>query len=112
MEQFRKKRFADFVKPQAPAYFVSVFLAIVGVFFGLLPYDMVYRMLISISGAGDVRAVFIYAALILLSFALQILMHSFSTAISHKTAFSIEGSGDDYLVLASFAARRMASSPP
>lgn len=89
MEQFRKKRFADFVKPQAPAYFVSVFLAIVGVFFGLLPYDMVYRMLISISDAGDVRAVFIYAALILLSFALQILMHSLSTAISHKTAFSI-----------------------
>ena len=89
MEQFRKKRFADFVKPQAPAYFVSVFLAIVGVFFGLLPYDMVYRMLISISEAGDVRAVFIYAALILLSFALQILMHSLSTAISHKTAFSI-----------------------
>ena len=89
MEQFRKKRFADFVKQQAPAYFVSVFLAIVGVFFGLLPYDMVYRMLISISEAGDVRAVFIYAALILLSFALQILMHSLSTAISHKTAFSI-----------------------
>ena len=44
MEQFRKKRFADFVKPQAPAYFVSVFLAIVGVFFGLLPYDIVYRI--------------------------------------------------------------------
>ena len=79
----------DFVKLQIPAYIISVFLAVVGVFFGLLPYYMVYRLLTNIYKSADITTVLMYASFILISFVLQILMHSFSTAISHKTAFSI-----------------------
>ena len=89
MEQSRKTEFMDFVKLQIPTYIISVFLAVVGVFFGLLPYYMAYRLLMDISESAETNTVVMYAVFILISFALQILMHSFSTAISHKTAFSI-----------------------
>ena len=89
MEQSRKTEFMDFVKLQIPTYIISVFLAVVGVFFGLLPYYMVYRLLMDISESAETDTVVMYAVFILISFALQILMHSFSTAISHKTAFGI-----------------------
>jgi len=89
MEQSRKTEFMEFVRLQIPTYIISVFLAIVGVFFGLLPYYMAYRLLIDISKSAETNTVLMYAVFILISFALQILMHSFSTAISHKTAFSI-----------------------
>lgn len=89
MKRSKKSKFMDFLKIKIPIYIVSVFLAVVSVFFGLLPYYMVYRLLIKITEYGDIKTVLIYAVVILLSFTLQILMHSLSTALSHKTAFSI-----------------------
>ena len=89
MKRSKKLKFMDFLKIKIPIYIVSVFLAVVSVFFGLLPYYMVYRLLIKITEYGDIKTVLIYAVVILLSFTLQILMHSLSTALSHKTAFSI-----------------------
>ena len=82
-------RFKDFVKEHIPVYSVSVALAIASVFFGLLPYYAVYRLLLRIVQGCDGRTVLWYALLILLSLALEILMHCLSTALSHKTAFSI-----------------------
>ena len=82
-------RFKDFVKEHIPVYSVSVALAIASVFFGLLPYYLVYRLLLDIVQGCSERTVLQYALLILLALSLQILMHCLSTAISHKTAFSI-----------------------
>ena len=82
-------RFKDFVKEHIPVYSVSVALAIASVFFGLLPYYAVYRLLLRIVQGCNGQTVLWYALLILLSLALEILMHCFSTALSHKTAFSI-----------------------
>ena len=82
-------RFKDFVKEHIPVYSVSVALAIASVFFGLLPYYAVYRLLLRIVQGCNGQTVLWYALLILLSLALEILMHCLSTALSHKTAFSI-----------------------
>ena len=87
--RFRDFRFKDFVKEHIPVYSVSVALAIASVFFGLLPYYAVYRLLLRIVQGCNGRTVLWYALLILLSLALEILMHCLSTALSHKTAFSI-----------------------
>ena len=77
------------MKEHIPVYSVSVVLAIASVFFGLLPYYAVYRLLLRIVQGCNGRTVLQYALLILLALSLQILMHCLSTAISHKTAFSI-----------------------
>ena len=82
-------RFKDFVKEHIPIYGVSVALAIGSVFFGLAPYYLVYRLLLDIVQGCSERTVLQYALLIFLALSLQILMHCLSTAISHKTAFSI-----------------------
>ena len=82
-------RFKDFVKEHIPVYSVSVVLAIASVFFGLLPYYLVYRLLLAVVQGCSERMVLQYALLILLALSLQILMHCLSTALSHKTAFSI-----------------------
>jgi len=82
-------QFKDFTKEHIPIYGVSVLLAIGAVFFGLVPYYLVYRLLLAVVQGCSERTVLQYALLILLALALQILMHCLSTAISHKTAFSI-----------------------
>lgn len=41
-----RKRFGDFLKPYAGKFVASVSLAIAGVFFGLVPYYIAYRLLI------------------------------------------------------------------
>ena len=82
-------QFKDFTKEHIPIYGVSVLLAIGSVFFGLAPYYLVYRLLLDIVQGCSERTVLQYALLILLALSLQILMHCLSTAISHKTAFSI-----------------------
>ena len=89
MQPSVKVRFSDFIKEQTFAYFLSVLLAFCSVFFGLLPYYLVYQLLITISYGINITNTVIYASLILFSFALQILMNGLSTAISHKTAFLI-----------------------
>ena len=87
--RFKDFRFKDFIREHIPVYSVSVALAIASVFFGLLPYYTVYRLLLRIVQGCNGRTVLWYALLILLSLALEILMHCLSTALSHKTAFSI-----------------------
>ena len=82
-------QFKDFTKEHIPIYGVSVLLAIGAVFFGLAPYYLVYRLLLAVVQGCSERTVLQYALLILLALSLQILMHCLSTAISHKTAFSI-----------------------
>ena len=82
-------QFKDFTKEHIPIYGVSVLLAIGSVFFGLAPYYLVYRLLLDIVQGCSERTVLQYALLILLALSLQILMHCLSTALSHKTAFSI-----------------------
>ena len=80
----------DFVKPHRRRYIASVVLAVCGVFFGLVPYAAIYRLLVRMAQAQCAgRDVVFYAAIILFSLVLQILFHTFSTTISHKTAFSI-----------------------
>ena len=80
----------NFVKPHRRRYIASVTLAVCGVFFGLVPYVAIYRLLVRMAQAQCTeRDVVFYAAFILLSLVLQILFHTFSTTISHKTAFSI-----------------------
>ena len=82
-------QFKDFTKEHIPIYGVSVLLAIGAVFFGLVPYYLVYRLLLAVVQGCSERTVLQYALLILLALSLQILMHCLSTALSHKTAFSI-----------------------
>ncbi len=82
-------KFKDFIISNISAYVLSVLLAITGVFFGLVPYFVVYRLLLSLSKSGTGKNVVFYVIVIILAFGLQILLHSISTAISHKTAFSI-----------------------
>lgn len=84
-----KKRFGDFLKPYVGKYVASVALAIAGVFFGLVPYYIAYRLLIGLPTGYSYRELLVGAVLILAFFALQLLTHNASTAISHKTAFRI-----------------------
>lgn len=84
-----RKRFGDFLKPYAGKYIASVSLAIAGVFFGLVPYYIAYRLLIGLPAGYSYRELLVGTVLILVFFVLQLLTHNASTAISHKTAFRI-----------------------
>lgn len=84
-----RKRFGDFLKPYAGKYVASVSLAIAGVFFGLVPYYIAYRLLIGLPAGYSYRELLVGTVLILVFFVLQLLTHNASTAISHKTAFRI-----------------------
>jgi len=84
-----RKRFGDFLKPYAGKYVASVSLAIAGVFFGLVPYYIAYRLLIGFPAGYSYRELLVGTVLILVFFVLQLLTHNASTAISHKTAFRI-----------------------
>lgn len=84
-----KKRFGDFLKPYTGKYVASVALAIAGVFFGLVPYYIAYRLLIGLPAGYSYRELLVGTVLILVFFVLQLLTHNASTAISHKTAFRI-----------------------
>ena len=89
MKEQMKKRFGDFLKPYTGKYVASVALAIAGVFFGLVPYYIAYRLLIGLPAGYSYRELLVGAVLILVFFVLQLLTHNASTAISHKTAFRI-----------------------
>ena len=85
-----EQNFSDFVRPKAFLYTVSVILAICGVFFGIIPYLAVYRLLVSLAEHQcGLSTVLSYGAGIILAFILQLLCHYGSTAISHKTTFNI-----------------------
>ena len=84
-----RKRFGAFLKPYAGKYVASVSLAIAGVFFGLVPYYIAYRLLIGFPAGYSYRELLVGTVLILVFFVLQLLTHNASTAISHKTAFRI-----------------------
>lgn len=80
----------DFICPWKWKYMVSVFLAVCGVIFGFVPYVMIYRFLISLSQATcRTDDVVIQVAILLGCLLMQIVCHSCSTAISHKTTFSV-----------------------
>ncbi len=56
----------------------------------MVPYVAIYRLLMRMAQAQyTMNDVVFYVAIALLSLILQILCHTFSTTISHKTAFSI-----------------------
>lgn len=82
-------QFRDFLKPYKKAYISSIALAVIGVFFGLVPYYIAYRLLVNIQMPFSYREVFLAAFFMLMAFILQLAMHNASTAISHKTAFRI-----------------------
>ena len=85
-----KIRFKDFLRPKAFMYVASVFLAVCGVFFGIVPYLAVYRLILCLAGGQcSLNNVMIYSLAAILAFSLQILCHYLATSISHKTAFSI-----------------------
>jgi ATP-binding cassette subfamily B protein IrtA len=85
-----KKRFNDFLRPKALLYAASVFLAVCGVFLGIVPYLAVYSLLLCLAeGQCSLNSVMIYSLAAILAFSLQLLCHYLSTAISHKTAFAI-----------------------
>lgn len=80
----------DFVKSWWGRYIGSILLAICGVFFGLVPYFVIYRLLTRlVQPECTTVEVGIHAAITLASLLLQILCHNLSTTISHKTAFTI-----------------------
>lgn len=82
--------FIDFVRLKKGNYAASVLLAILSVFCGVVPYFVVYNLLLCIAQDACTQADVVYCALVVLAaFVLQILFHSVSTAISHKTAFSL-----------------------
>ena len=83
-------RFKDFIVPNIPAYTVSVSLAVLGVGCGMVPYITVHRLLMRLAKGGtSVAEVSAYVGVIIAAFAFQLVLHSISTAISHKTAFSV-----------------------
>ena len=85
-----KTSFKDFVKPRAGRYVASVLLAIFEVVFGLIPYVTIYNLLLRLTQPQcTISDVVIYVAIVLISLLLQIVCHTCSTTISHKTAFSI-----------------------
>ena len=83
-------RFKDFIRAYTPAYTVSVSLAVLGVGCGMVPYITVHRLLMRLAKGGTSLAeVSAYVGVIITAFAFQLALHSISTAISHKTAFSV-----------------------
>lgn len=82
-------QFRDFLKPYKKAYISSIALAVIGVFFGLVPYYIAYHLLVNIQTPLSYREIFLAAVFMLMAFILQLAMHNASTAISHKTAFRI-----------------------
>lgn len=86
----QKTSLKDFVRPKRASLIGSVILALCGVFLGVLPYIAAYQLLMGLVSSQYVGTdVLIYAAVILGCFALQLLCHYASTAISHTAAFSI-----------------------
>ena len=83
-------RFKDFIRAYTPAYTVSVSLAVLGVGCGMVPYITVHRLLMRLAKGGTSLAeVSAYVGVIIAAFAFQLVLHSISTAISHKAAFSV-----------------------
>nr|WP_038177134.1 ABC transporter ATP-binding protein [Treponema pedis] len=69
-------------------YVASISIAVISVFFTLVPYFTVYKILTeSAVKALTMRSLAVYAFIIIASFFLSLLMYGISTAISHKTAF-------------------------
>lgn len=91
MPSGKEKRFKDFIKPYAMVYAATVLLALAGVFCGLVPYFMTYRLLIGLTNGFSLKALAICTAIILGAFLLQLSLYNMSLAISHKTAFRILG---------------------
>lgn len=86
----KNKDLKSFMKPKRIPIISCIFIAILGVMFGVLSFIAVYRLLMlfyhaeATTGKITTHVLFVFCAL-----ALQILCHYISTAISHKTAFSI-----------------------
>ncbi|MFA9465701.1 MAG: ABC transporter ATP-binding protein [Velocimicrobium sp.] len=86
----KNKDLKSFMKPKRIPIISCIFIAILGVMFGVLSFIAVYRLLMlfyhaeATTGKITTHVLFVFCVL-----ALQILCHYISTAISHKTAFSI-----------------------
>ncbi|QOW60756.1 ABC transporter ATP-binding protein [Treponema pedis] len=84
--------FGDFIRQKILLYVASISIAVISVFFTLVPYFTVYKILTeSAVKALTMRSLAVYAFIIIASFFLSLLMYGISTAISHKTAFFLLG---------------------
>lgn len=83
-------RFKDFLRPERKKFTASVILAVLSVFFGIIPYVAVWKLLMMISEPPyQMSSVWICVIVAMSSFVLQIVFRGYSTATSHRAAFSI-----------------------
>lgn len=80
----------SFLKPKLFPIMSSILIAILGVLFGILSFISVYRLIILLYGSEPLEvSITTHVIMIASSLSLQLICHYISTAISHKTAFSV-----------------------
>ncbi len=84
------KDLKSFMKPKLAPILSCIFIAILGVIFGVLAFIGIYKLLILFYNVEATQEkIIIHVLFIFTTLTLQILCHYTSTTISHKTAFSI-----------------------
>lgn len=85
-----KLTFRDFIKIKQLNFITSVVLAILGVFFGMAPYLVTYKLLMKITQENcTINQALVHVGIMVICFILQLVFHNVSTAISHNTAFEV-----------------------
>ena len=86
----KNKDLKSFMKPKIIPITACIFIAVLGVIFGVLSYIAVYKLLMLFYNAeATTKRIIDYVLFIFCSLIFQLIFHYVSTAISHKTAFSI-----------------------
>lgn len=86
----KNKDLKSFMKPKIIPITACILVAVLGVIFGVLSYIAVYKLLMLFYNAeATTKRIIDYVLFIFCSLIFQLIFHYVSTAISHKTAFSI-----------------------
>ena len=86
----KNKDLKSFMKPKIIPITACIFIAVLGVMCGILSYIAVYKLLMLFYNAeATTKRIINYVLFIFCSLIFQLIFHYASTAISHKTAFSI-----------------------
>ncbi len=86
----KNKDLKSFMKPRIIPITACILVAVLGVIFGVLSYIAVYKLLMLFYNAeATTKRIINYVLFIFCSLIFQLIFHYVSTAISHKTAFSI-----------------------
>ena len=84
------KTVMKFAKPCKRKLFFSIFLEVISVAGGIVPYFGVYQIIILFfEGKQSVRDILFWTSICLLGYVIKLLFHAFSTTLSHISAYTV-----------------------